>query len=246
MPLIVKRRTVHKCFFPVPHPILRLSQQCLPRHSLQMTNSFASARLIYRAAEPSESALFEAIQADPIAYRNANVRYAVPQSKANAAEYMKYVTEEALLGVVVCLKPSNDDAGTATTASFVDSAATTSAKPLQPIGVLTLGAIKPPMHHHRHSEIGIDFLAPFHGKGYGSEAIQWVLRWAFMTLGLHRVQVRAFEYNDGARRLYERLGFKPEGRWRESLWFEGRWWDEFQYAILDREWHEMQKQDSEE
>nr|XP_023900359.1 uncharacterized protein LOC112012210 [Quercus suber] len=194
---------------------------------MALPNPFASANLLYRAVEPSDSALFEAIQTDAAGFQNSNARLALPQSKKHAAEYQRHVAEDTLLGVVICLPSAAAAAGPADAT---------------PIGVIHLAGIPPHLQHFRHSEISIDILPAFQGRGYGSEAIRWTLRWAFVTMGLHRVHVRAFEYNEGARRLYEKLGFKQEGRWREFVWFQGRWWDDFSFAILDREWWEMEKQ----
>jgi len=36
--------------------------------------------------------------------------------------------------------------------------------------------------------------------------------------------------------LYERLGFKHEGRKREHYWFDGAYHDQLNMCILDREW----------
>ena len=92
---------------------------------------------------------------------------------------------------------------------------------------------------HRHTELGIDILEAYQGKGYGTEAIQWALDWAFDVADLHRVGIRSFEWNYGARRLYERMGFKHEGVGRESLFHNGRYWDDYQYGMLDTEWRDM-------
>lgn len=89
--------------------------------------------------------------------------------------------------------------------------------------------------------MAIDILPLYQGKGYGSEAIRWGLNHAFKRAGLHKVRIRAFEWNDGAVRLYERIGFKHEGREREALWHEGRFWDSIEMGMIDREWWEMQK-----
>jgi len=44
---------------------------------------------------------------------------------------------------------------------------------------------------------------------------------------------------DGALyRLYERLGFVHEGRKRDYLWFDGKYWDMVQLAMLEHEWRE--------
>jgi RimJ/RimL family protein N-acetyltransferase len=88
-------------------------------------------------------------------------------------------------------------------------------------------------------------LPEYQGKGYGSEAISWALDYAFRRAGLHRVKIAAFEYNAGAVRLYERLGFTPEGRERESCWHEGRFWDLVEFGMLEGEWRAMREREKE-
>ena len=136
--------------------------------------------------------------------------------------------EEALLGVVICLLPSGTDPQAKAT----------------PVGVIHMKPLVQPASPHRFSEIGIDILKGFQGKGYGTEAIQWALEWAFEVVGLHRVEIRAFGWNTGARKLYEKIGFKHEGIHRELLWHNGRWWDDYEFGMLDREWRAMQKDKS--
>jgi L-amino acid N-acyltransferase YncA len=60
-------------------------------------------------------------------------------------------------------------------------------------------------------------------------------------VGLHRVSIRAFEWNKGAIRLYETLGFRHEGRGREAMWYEGKWWDDVGMGMLEGEWWELVK-----
>ncbi|EME88841.1 uncharacterized protein MYCFIDRAFT_149401 [Pseudocercospora fijiensis CIRAD86] len=180
---------------------------------------FRSQRLIYRAVEPAEDeAFFLTLQQDPIAYRSSNAALAKPQSKKDAINYMKYCAEEALIGVVICLASADENS-----------------KPV-PIGAMQLSPVRSYLGHHRFTEIGLGIIKPYQAQGYGTEAISWILEWAFDTAGMHRVAIRCFEYNEGARRLYERLGFKLEGTSRESLYVAGRWWDEDQFGMLDREW----------
>ncbi|KAF2439623.1 acyl-CoA N-acyltransferase, partial [Karstenula rhodostoma CBS 690.94] len=105
-----------------------------------------------------------------------------------------------------------------------------------PIGQIHLNRSSPRMSHHRNTEIGIDILPAYQGRGYGSEAIRWVLEYAFLRAGLHKVRIRAFGWNEGACRLYRRLGFVEEGRERESLWHEGRWWDGVEFGMVEGEW----------
>jgi RimJ/RimL family protein N-acetyltransferase len=80
-------------------------------------------------------------------------------------------------------------------------------------------------------------LAPeFWGQGYGTEAMQLLLRYAFLELNLHRVQLTVFEYNARALRLYHRLGFQHEGTLREFLHRDGRRYDMLIMGLLDEEW----------
>ncbi len=59
---------------------------------------------------------------------------------------------------------------------------------------------------------------------------------AFSTLGLHRVGLAVFEFNERAIRSYLKVGFVVEGRSRDAIWRDGRHWDELQMSILEEEW----------
>src|SRR4029077_15899230 len=72
----------------------------------------------------------------------------------------------------------------------------------------------------------------------GTEATQLMLDHAFGTLGLHRIALTVFEFNERAIRAYRKCGFVIEGRSRESIWRDGRWWDEIGMSVLSNEWHE--------
>jgi RimJ/RimL family protein N-acetyltransferase len=70
-------------------------------------------------------------------------------------------------------------------------------------------------------EIALD---PNHwGQGYGGEALRLVLRYGFAELNLHRVQLTVFAYNEAARRLYEKTGFRHEGAFREAVYRDGQY-----------------------
>jgi RimJ/RimL family protein N-acetyltransferase len=74
------------------------------------------------------------------------------------------------------------------------------------------------------------------GHGYGTEATRQMVDHAFGTLGLHRVALSVFEFNERAIRSYVACGFVTEGRAREAIWREGRWWDELSMSVLESEW----------
>ena len=74
------------------------------------------------------------------------------------------------------------------------------------------------------------------GRGFGTEATQLMVDHAFGTLGLHRIALYVFEFNERAIGAYRRCGFVIEGRSRESIWRDGRWWDELAMSVLESDW----------
>lgn len=76
------------------------------------------------------------------------------------------------------------------------------------------------------------------GQGYGTEAASLMLAHAFERLGLHRVGLSVFSFNERAIRSYEKAGFRIEGRLRDAIARDGRYWDEIQMGALRPEWLE--------
>ena len=74
------------------------------------------------------------------------------------------------------------------------------------------------------------------GHGYGTEATRLMVDHALGTLGLHRVALSVFEFNERAIRAYLACGLTIEGRAREAIWRDGRWWDELSMSVLEPEW----------
>ncbi len=80
------------------------------------------------------------------------------------------------------------------------------------------------------------------GKGYGTDAMRIILRYAFTELNLRRVSLDVFEYNPRGVRSYEKAGFVVEGRVRGMVCREGRRWDVIYMGILREEWLKQQEQ----
>lgn len=73
-------------------------------------------------------------------------------------------------------------------------------------------------------------------KGFGTDAMRVLLRYAFLELDLYRVSLSVFEYNPRAMRSYEKAGFLVEGRVRGALHRAGRHWDEIFMGVLRPDW----------
>ncbi len=78
------------------------------------------------------------------------------------------------------------------------------------------------------------------GKGYGTDAMLLLLRYAFTELNLFRVSLGVFEYNPRALRSYEKAGFTVEGRERQKVLRDNRRWDNIYMSILYPEWQVSQ------
>ena len=91
--------------------------------------------------------------------------------------------------------------------------------------------------HHRRAEIGIVIgEKDAWGKGYGSEAMALMMRFAFHELGLHRIELEVFESNLRALKTYRALGFVEEGVRRESIYTGGRFIDALHMGVLRSEY----------
>jgi RimJ/RimL family protein N-acetyltransferase len=88
----------------------------------------------------------------------------------------------------------------------------------------------------RLATIGIALGREYTGRGYGTDAMRVIVGYGFRELGLHRIQLSVAPFNPAGIRAYEKAGFVEEGRRRESVWHDGRWYDEVQMSILDHEW----------
>ena len=78
--------------------------------------------------------------------------------------------------------------------------------------------------------------AEYRGKGYGTDALRLILRFAFHELNLFRVGLDVIATNTRAIRTYEKLGFQHEGRMRGAVLRDGRRDDRIFMGILRDEW----------
>jgi RimJ/RimL family protein N-acetyltransferase len=69
-------------------------------------------------------------------------------------------------------------------------------------------------------------------RGLGSEATRLVVAHAFAATDLHRIELEVFAFNPRAQHVYERTGFRVEGRRREAHVFDGQRFDAVVMAVL--------------
>jgi RimJ/RimL family protein N-acetyltransferase len=73
------------------------------------------------------------------------------------------------------------------------------------------------------------------GKGFGTDAIVALLRWAFGQMNLHRVELSVDPRNTSAIHIYEKVGFVAEGRRREAHFVDGCYVDDMMMGLLREE-----------
>lgn len=88
----------------------------------------------------------------------------------------------------------------------------------------------------RRAEIGFGIAASAWGKGYVQEAAGELLRHAFETLNLNRIEAEIDPTNTASGRALERLGFAREGLLRQRWIIDGEVSDSALYGLLRDDW----------
>ncbi|MGI8412851.1 MAG: GNAT family N-acetyltransferase [Solirubrobacteraceae bacterium] len=79
---------------------------------------------------------------------------------------------------------------------------------------------------------------PFAAQGYMRDGIELVLRYAFATLRLHRLEANIQPDNHASLALAQGAGFQREGFSPRYLKIGGRWRDHERWALLAEDWRE--------
>ncbi|OPX61865.1 MAG: putative acetyltransferase YhhY [Methanomassiliicoccales archaeon PtaB.Bin134] len=90
---------------------------------------------------------------------------------------------------------------------------------------------------YRRASIGIMIGEKDHwNRGYGSDAVNTLLRYCFEELGMRRVELITDSDNHRAQKAYAKCGFKVEGVMRQYRTKNGRLVDDVMMAILSTDW----------
>jgi ribosomal-protein-alanine N-acetyltransferase len=85
------------------------------------------------------------------------------------------------------------------------------------------------------AKTGIWLHPKFHGKGYGTEAIEILIEHAFNQLNYSKIYARAHEHNKASQRIWEKLGFEKEGELRNHVYLQGEHKNLIYYGLLKGE-----------
>jgi RimJ/RimL family protein N-acetyltransferase len=82
------------------------------------------------------------------------------------------------------------------------------------------------------------------GQGLGSAAMNAIVDFGFGMLRLERIWLDVYDFNERARRMYDRIGFSLEGSRRHGAYRHGKYIDEQLMSILRDEWTALPRKKS--
>jgi uncharacterized protein (DUF952 family)/RimJ/RimL family protein N-acetyltransferase len=91
--------------------------------------------------------------------------------------------------------------------------------------------IDPESKQNLRADLGLWIGLPYHGKGYGTLAIRWLLDYGFIRLGMEKIEACVYTGNWASRRIFEKNGFILEGTIRKATLKRGQWQDDWRMGI---------------
>lgn len=101
-----------------------------------------------------------------------------------------------------------------------------------PAGTISLKLNK----KNNRAEIGLWLHPKYHGKGYGTESSKLMINYGFKNLELNRIFARAYDYNKGSQKIWEKLNFQKEGELRNHEYTQNQYVNVYYYGIMQSEW----------
>ena len=94
---------------------------------------------------------------------------------------------------------------------------------------------------NKQVEIGCTLNKKYQNKGYATESLRTVINYLFAGLNKHRIFASIDPNNENSIRLFERIGFRKEAHFVESLFINGKWEDDLIYSLIEKDWEKIGK-----
>ena len=101
-----------------------------------------------------------------------------------------------------------------------------------PIGFIDLFDFDP-----KNKRAGIGILIgdnELRGKGYGAQALQLLINYAFKTLDLHQLYCNITPDNEPSLHLFKKLGFEITGLKQDWNLYDNKWHDEYTLQLINK------------
>ncbi|MBQ6843030.1 MAG: GNAT family N-acetyltransferase [Agathobacter sp.] len=86
---------------------------------------------------------------------------------------------------------------------------------------------------------GIFINPEFQRKGYAKEAMFMIMKFYFNQLRCQKFNASVYSYNEPSNRLCEKIGLVVEGRRRNTVFTDGKFYDEILYGLTKDEFSEL-------
>lgn len=107
------------------------------------------------------------------------------------------------------------------------------------VGHISLGSISQYNRAGRITRVLVGNTAA-RGRGYCQAMIKAILAIGFEDLGLHRISLGVYDFNQSAIRCYQRAGMHREGTLRDVVRYGDEYWSLVEMSMLAPEWHQAQ------
>jgi ribosomal-protein-alanine N-acetyltransferase len=178
----------------------------------EKSNEMRTARLILRPLEISDSSAFLSIfsDAETMLYWSKEPISTIEEAESLIQQDIKWSASDNCICLGVALAESN-----------------------LIIGKVTLFQLD---RQNRRAEIGYVMDRRHWGKGYMTEAMEWLLDYAFDVLKLHRIEADTDPDNIPSLALLEKFGFSREGLFYDRWWVHGKWHDSVMLGLLENDY----------
>ncbi len=90
-------------------------------------------------------------------------------------------------------------------------------------------------------EVGCTLNRHFQSNGYATESVETVIDYLFNDLEKHRIITSIDPGNTNSIKLVERIGFRKEAHFIESIFLNGKWVDDIVYALKKDDWNKKKE-----
>jgi len=84
---------------------------------------------------------------------------------------------------------------------------------------------------NRNTEMGMEIFSNHRGKGFSLNCFRMIFKYVFETLNIHTLHAKIGEFNEASLKTAQRAGFRITGKIPESLFRNGRYYDDIILAI---------------
>ncbi len=92
---------------------------------------------------------------------------------------------------------------------------------------------------NKQVEIGCTLNISYQKKGFAIESVRRVIEYLFKEHNKHRITASIDPKNANSIQLVERIGFRKEAHFVESVYVNEKWVDDLVYSLLEKDWEKL-------